>query len=50
MILAYAAKLGLKVWKTNFRAQKINGSILDTFGIVLANFKIKDKFGRAWFF
>ena len=38
IILTYAAKLGLKVWKTNIRAQKIDGSTLDTFEMVLPDF------------
>ena len=33
MTPVYAAKLGLKVWKTNIGAQKIDGYIFDTFGI-----------------
>lgn len=36
--LVYASKLGLKVWHTNIRAQKVNGSIFKTFKIVLASF------------
>ena len=36
--LDYAKKLGLKVWKINVRAQKINNSILKTFEIVIADF------------
>ena len=50
MTPAYAAKLGLKVWKTNIRNQKIDGSTLETFGTVLADFQIEDKLGRARFF
>ena len=38
MALVYAAKLGLKVYYTNVRAQKIDGSIFKTFVIVLASF------------
>ena len=38
MTPAYAIKLGLKIWKTDIRGQKIHGSILDTFGTVLADF------------
>ena len=34
----FARKLGLKVWKTNVGAQKIDGSVLETFGIVIADF------------
>lgn len=46
----YIAKLGLKIRKTNIRAQKIDGSILNTFGIVLADFQVEDKLDRTWFF
>ena len=35
---AYAKKLSFKTRKTNIRAQKINGSALETFGMVIANF------------
>ena len=50
MAPAYAAKLGLKVQKTDIGAQKIDGSIFDTFGMVLADFQVEDKLGRLWFF
>ena len=35
---------------TNVRAQKIDGSILETFGMVLASFQMEDKLKRAQFF
>ena len=38
MTPAYAAKLGLKVQKTNIEAQKINGSTFEIFEMVLADF------------
>lgn len=47
MTPAYAANLGLKVWSTNVRAQKIDDSIFKTFGMVLASFQIKDKLRRV---
>lgn len=50
MALAYTSKLGLKIYHTNIRAQKIDGSSLKTFGIVLASFQIEDKIDRAWLF
>lgn len=31
-------KLGPQVWKTNIGVQKIDGSMLEIFGIVIANF------------
>lgn len=50
MTLAYATKLGLKIWFTNNRAQKIDGFTLERFEIVLASFQIKHKLKRARFF
>ena len=47
---AYASKLGLKVYPTNVGAQKINGSTLKIFGIVLASFQVEDKLEKPWFF
>ena len=34
----YAKRLGLKTRKTNVRAQKIDGSAPETFGMVIADF------------
>ena len=50
MTPAYVAKLGLGVQETDIGAQKIDGSILDTFGMVLADFQVEDKLGRTRFF
>ena len=50
MTPAYAAKLGLQVRKTDIGAQKIDGSTLKTFGMVLADFQVEDKLGRVRFF
>ena len=50
MTPAYAAKLGLRVRETDIRAQKIDGSILNTFGMVLADFQVEDKLDRTQFF
>ena len=50
MALAYVSKLGLKVHSTDVRAQKIDGSTLKTFGMILASFQVKDKLGKARFF
>lgn len=50
MTLAYAAKLDLKIRPISIRVQKINSSTLQTFGIVLANFQVNNKFGRVCFF
>ena len=50
MTPAYAKQLGLQVRKTDVGAQKIDGSSLRTFGMVIAGFQIEDKLGRARFF
>ena len=50
MTPAYASKLGLRVRHTDVGAQKIDGSTLQTFGMVLANFRMEDKLGRTRFF
>ena len=47
---AYAKRLGLKTRKTNVGAQKIDGSALKTFGMVIADLQVKDKSGRPRFF
>ena len=47
---SYAKRLGLKTWKTNIGAQKIDGSTLETFGMVIADFQVEDKGGRPRFF
>ena len=47
---AYAKRLGLKTWKTNVGAQKIDASALETFGMVIADFQVEDKSGRPRFF
>ena len=46
----FARKLGLKVWKTNIEAQKIDGSTLKTFEMVIADFQMEDKANRPRFF
>lgn len=50
MTSTHAAKLGLKVKPTNFAAQKVDDSIFETFGIVLASFKVENKLSRSRFF
>ena len=47
---AYAKKLDLNTQKTNVGAQKIDGSALETFGMVIADFQVEDKGGRPRFF
>ena len=50
MTPAYVAKLGLKSCSTNVGAHKIDGSIFQTFVIVLASFLVNDKLKWVWFF
>lgn len=45
-----AQKLDLQVRITNVSAQKIDGSCLNTFGIVIAAFSAEDKLKRIRFF
>lgn len=47
MTSIYLAKLSLKVCYINVKAQKIDNSIIKTFGIVLVNFQIKDKLNQT---
>ena len=50
MFPAFAAKLGLSIWPTSIGAQKIDGSALKSYGIVIAGFSIQDKTGKIRFF
>lgn len=50
MTPAYASKLGFRAHQTDVGAQKIDGSTLETFGMVLTNFQVGDKLGRAQYF
>ena len=50
MTPAHAAHLGLKVRVTDVGAQKIDGSSLATYGMVIAAFQVVDKLGRSRFF
>ena len=47
---SYTKKLSLKTWKNNVGAQKIDGSALKTFWMVIADFQVEDKVGRPRFF
>ena len=47
---AYAEKLDLRMRKINVGAQKIDGSSLNTFGMVITSFQVQDKLGRARLF
>ena len=50
MTPAYAKQLGFRTQRTNIGAQKIDGSLLATYGMVIAAFQVIDKLGRARFF
>ncbi len=50
MSQAFAYQLGLKICNTNVGAQKIDGTTLETYGIVVSTFSILDKDGRERFF
>ena len=50
MTPAYAKQLGFRTRRTDVKAQKIDGSLLATYGMVIVAFQVKDKLGRAWFF
>lgn len=47
---AYAKKLGLVVRKTDVGAQKIDGTTLETFGMVIAAFSVHDRAEKVRFF
>lgn len=50
IILAYAAKLGLSIWKTSVKAQKIDATALKIYGMVMPRFSIQNSLKRVWFF
>ncbi len=50
MTLAYTVKLGLITQKTNVRAQKIDGSSLETHSMTSAKFSLQDSLGWVLFF
>ena len=50
MAPAYTKKLGLRVQKTDVGTQKIDGSPLKTYSIVIVGFQIQNKFGKTRFF
>ncbi len=50
MSRAFALQLGLKIRKTNVGAQKIDGTTLETYGMVVSTFSVSDKDGRERFF
>ncbi len=50
MSLAFAQQLGLKIRNPNVRAQKIDGTILETYEIIVSTFSMLNKDGRERFF
>ncbi len=46
----FAHQFDLKIQKTNVEAQKIDGTTLDTYGMVVSTFSVLDKDGRERFF
>ena len=50
MTPAYAVHLSLKVRVTNIGTQKIDGSSLATYSMVIAAFQVVDKLCCFWFF
>lgn len=50
MTPAYVSKLGFWVCYTNIGVEKIDGSIFETFRIVIASFQVKDSIKKAYFF
>ena len=48
--LTFARELRLSIRTTDVRAQKIDGTMLDTFGMVVAAFSVTDKANRVRFF
>ncbi len=50
MSQAFAQQLGLKIRKTNVGAQKIDGTTLKTYGMVVSIFSVSDQDGRERFF
>ncbi len=50
MSQAFAQQIGFKIRKTNVGAQKIDGTTLETYGMVVSTFSVLDKDGRKRFF
>ncbi len=50
MTPAYATKLDLTAQKTSVKAQKIDGSPLETYGMISASFLLQDSLGKVRFF
>ncbi len=50
MSQAFAYQLGLRIRKTNVEAQKIGGTTLKIYGMVVSTFSVANKDGRERFF
>ncbi len=50
MSQVFAHQLGLKIWKTNVRAQKIDNTTLEIYGMIVSTFSLLNKDGRERFF
>ena len=50
MSQTFAHQLGFNIQKTNVRALKINGTTLETYGMVVSTFSVSDKDGKERFF
>lgn len=49
MSQAFAHQLDLKIWKTNIKTQKIDGTILKIYRMIVSTFFILDKDSRERF-
>lgn len=50
MTLAYISRLGFKVCFINFKTEKLDGSTLEIFGIVLISFEVENSLKKTRFF
>ena len=50
MIPASASQQAVKIWKNNIQDQKIDGTTLETYEMVVFIFFLSDKDDRKWFF
>ncbi len=50
MSQAFTHQLGLKICKTNVGAQKIDGTTLETYKMIVSTFSVLDKNNRERFF
>ena len=46
----FTSQLGLKIWKTNIEVQKIDGTTLETYEMVVSIFSLSNKDGQERFF